>query len=79
LIWCRESTELGVPIGARDPTKTLIIAMESIGNFNREWGPGSVLIHTEKVRSVDMLRARGAEEAHELARWLAHAPHGIVT
>src|SRR4051794_11367049 len=43
----RESTELGVPIGTdRDPTKTQILALNQGGSFNRERGPGSVLIHS---------------------------------
>ena len=60
------------PLSAVGPSEADRNAYDGIVDGFGQFRPGA---WPEKVRSVDMLRAEGAEEEHELARWLAHAPH----
>src|SRR5205823_1352834 len=59
------------PLHVAPPSEAERMAYQGIVDGFGQFRPGS---WPEKVNSTEMLRARGAEEAQELAQWLAQAP-----
>jgi hypothetical protein len=59
------------PLRTEPPSKADKHAYDGIVDGFGQFRPGT---WPEKVSSVEMLRARGAKEAHALADWLAHTP-----